>query len=200
MVADEDAMKRFQREAETVARLHHTNIVPIFAVGCERGVHYYAMQFIDGRSLGDVLAESQRTKTPLPPDDVARWGLQAAEALAHAHHRGVIHRDIKPSNLLLDGDGIVWLTDFGLAKRMDEATLTVHGTLMGTPRYMSPEQAASLQQPVDRRTDVYSLGATLYELATGRASLRVGPAAPRDRPDPDRGARAAQTSPPGLAP
>ena len=70
VVADEDAMKRFQREAETVAQLHHTNIVPIFAVGCERGVHYYAMQFIDGRSLGDVLAESQRTKTPLPPDDV----------------------------------------------------------------------------------------------------------------------------------
>ena len=80
----------------------------------------------------------------------------------------MIHRDIKPSNLLLDGDGVVWLTDFGLAKRMDEATLTVHGTLMGTPRYMSPEQAASLQQPVDRRTDIYSLGATLYELATGR--------------------------------
>ncbi len=75
----------------------------------------------------------------------------------HAHQRGVIHRDIKPSNLLLDGDGVVWLTDFGLAKRMDEATLTVHGTLMGTPRYMSPEQAASLQQPVDRRTDIYSL-------------------------------------------
>ena len=167
-VADEEAMQRFRREAETVARLHHTNIVPIFAVGCERGVHYYAMQFIEGRSLADVLAESQRTGKPLPADDVARWGLQAAEALAHAHQRGVIHRDIKPSNLLLDPDGVVWLTDFGLAKRMDEATLTVHGTLMGTPRYMSPEQAASLQQPVDHRTDLYSLGATLYELATGR--------------------------------
>ena len=167
VVADEDAMNRFRREAETVARLHHTNIVPIFAVGCERGVHYYAMQLIDGRSLADVLGESQRTGKPLEFDDVARWGLQAAEALAHAHQRGVIHRDIKPSNLLLDPDGVVWLTDFGLAKRMDEATLTVHGTLMGTPRYMSPEQAASLQQPVDRRTDLYSLGATLYELATG---------------------------------
>ena len=80
----------------------------------------------------------------------------------------MIHRDIKPSNLLLDNDGVVWLTDFGLAKRIDEATLTVHGTLMGTPRYMSPEQAASLQQPIDRRTDLYSLGASLYELATGR--------------------------------
>jgi tRNA A-37 threonylcarbamoyl transferase component Bud32 len=167
-VADEDAMNRFRREAETVARLHHTNIVPIFAVGSERGVHYYAMQFIDGRSLADVLAEAQRTGNLVPVEDVSRWGLQAAEALAHAHQRGVIHRDIKPSNLLLDADGVVWLTDFGLAKRMDEATLTVHGTLMGTPRYMSPEQAASLQQPVDRRTDLYSLGATLYELATAR--------------------------------
>jgi serine/threonine protein kinase len=167
-VADEDAMNRFRREAETVARLHHTNIVPIFAVGCERGVHYYAMQYIAGRSLADVLAESQRTGKSVSAEDVSRWGMQAAEALAHAHQRGVIHRDIKPSNLLLDVDGVVWLTDFGLAKRMDEATPTVHGTLMGTPRYMSPEQAASLQQPVDRRTDLYSLGATLYELATAR--------------------------------
>ncbi len=173
--------------------------MPIFAVGCERGVHYYAMQFIAGRSLADVLAESQRTGQPVPAEDVARWGLQAAEALAHAHQRGVIHRDIKPSNLLLDADGVVWLTDFGLAKRMDEATLTVHGTLMGTPRYMSPEQAASLQQPVDRRTDLYSLGATLYELATGRPLFESAAAALRDRPDPDRGARAAETAPPGPA-
>ena len=80
----------------------------------------------------------------------------------------MIHRDIKPSNLLLDTEGVVWLTDFGLAKRADEATLTVTGTLMGTPRYMSPEQAESLQRPVDHRTDLYSLGATLYELATGQ--------------------------------
>jgi hypothetical protein len=168
VVADEEAMKRFRREAETVARLHHTNIVPIFAVGCERGVHYYAMQLIAGRSLADVLDESQRSGAPLKADDVARWGLQAAEALAHAHHRGVIHRDIKPSNLLVDVEGAVWLTDFGLAKRADEATLTLSGTLMGTPRYMSPEQAETLQRSIDHRTDIYSLGASLYELATGR--------------------------------
>jgi tRNA A-37 threonylcarbamoyl transferase component Bud32 len=166
--SDPEAMARFQREAETVAGLHHTNIVPIFAVGCAQGVHYFAMQFIDGTSL-DALLKSTTTKGQgLDPKDVARWGLQAAEALAHAHQRGVIHRDVKPSNLLLDREGIVWLTDFGLARRSEEVTLTVAGVLLGTPRYMSPEQAATLQQAVDHRTDVYSLGATLYELATGR--------------------------------
>jgi tRNA A-37 threonylcarbamoyl transferase component Bud32 len=167
-VADKEAMHRFQREAETVARLHHTNIVPIFAIGCEGGVHYYAMQYIDGRSLADVLAVAQRAGQPASPPDILRWGLQAAEALAHAHQRGVIHRDIKPSNLLLDNEGAVWLTDFGLAKCADEVTLTVCGMLMGTPRYMSPEQAESVRWPIDHRTDIYSLGASLFELATGR--------------------------------
>ncbi len=168
VVADEGAMQRFGREAETVARMHHTNIVPIFAVGSDQGIHYYAMQFIEGRNLADVLNEAQEAGIGLAPEDVATWGLQAAEALEYAHRRGVIHRDVKPSNLMLDNEGIVWLTDFGLAKRADEATLTIAGTLMGTPRYMSPEQAEALRHPVDHRTDIYSLGATLYELATGR--------------------------------
>jgi outer membrane protein assembly factor BamB len=164
-VADTEAMQRFQREAETVGRLHHTNIVPIFAVGCEQGVQYYAMQFIEGQGLDAVLTQAGKA---LEPREVAHLGLQAAEALAHAHQRGVIHRDIKPSNLLLDAEGCLWLTDFGLAKRLDEVTLTATGMLMGTPRYMSPEQAAAMNAPVDHRTDIYSLGATLYELATGR--------------------------------
>ncbi|MBV9125027.1 MAG: protein kinase, partial [Planctomycetes bacterium] len=167
-VADAEVLQRFQREAQTVAHLHHTNIVPIFAVGCEQGVHYYAMQFIEGRSLAAVLTEAQLASRPLAAKEVARWGLQAAEALAYAHQRGVIHRDIKPSNLLLDPEGTLWLTDFGLAKRADEVTLTLAGTLMGTPRYMSPEQAAAMEQPVDHRTDIYSLGASLYELATSK--------------------------------
>jgi serine/threonine protein kinase/outer membrane protein assembly factor BamB len=167
-IADTEAMKRFRREAETVARLHHTNIVPIFAVGCEHGVHYYAMQLIDGRSLADVQEKAQRSGQALPYEDAARWCLQAVEALAHAHQRGVIHRDIKPSNLLIDSDGIVWLTDFGLAKHADEVTLTSSGALMGTPRYMSPEQAESMRRVIDHRTDIYSLGASLYELATGQ--------------------------------
>jgi serine/threonine protein kinase len=168
VVADEEALRRFRIEAETIARLHHTNIVPIFGVGTEREISYYAMQFIEGRSLADVQEESSRSVRPIPCDDVARWGLQAAEALAHAHQRKVIHRDIKPSNLLLDAEGVVWLTDFGLAKRADEVTLTLSGVLMGTPRYMSPEQAEAMKRPIDHRTDLYSLGASLYELATGR--------------------------------
>ncbi len=167
-VADQEAMQRFRREAETVGRLHHTNIVPIFAVGCEHDVHYFAMQFIEGQSLAGIQANSRQSGKPLSPHAVAGWGLQAAEALAHAHQRGVIHRDIKPSNLLLDLEGVLWLTDFGLSKRTGEATLTDKGALLGTPQYMSPEQAESLERPLDHRTDLYSLGATLYELATGR--------------------------------
>lgn len=181
--ADSEAMQRFQREAETVAGLHHTNIVPIFAIGCEEGVNYYAMQFIEGRSLADVQkaewGEHRETRQKSKTESVglamldplykfANWGLQAAEALAHAHQRGVIHRDIKPSNLILDPDGRIWLTDFGLAKRMDDVSLSLAGAILGTPRYMSPEQASAAKHPVDHRTDIYSLGATLYELATGR--------------------------------
>ncbi len=191
-VADQEAIERFRREAETVAQLHHTNIVPIFAVGNEAGVAYYAMQFIEGRSLAAILEESQRTRAVLDPAEIARWCMQAAEALVHAHARGVVHRDIKPANLLLDPDGRIWLTDFGLAKRIDDVTLSAVGTLVGTPRYMSPEQASAQKMPVDARTDIYSLGVTLYELATGAPAfdadsapklisqiLNVEPPAPR---------------------
>jgi outer membrane protein assembly factor BamB/predicted Ser/Thr protein kinase len=168
-VSDPAAIERFQREAETVAKLHHTNIVPIFAVGTERGVNYFAMQFIEGRSLAEVLAES---KGPIAASQVAEWGLQAAEALAHAHARGVIHRDVKPSNLLVDRENRLWLTDFGLARRLDDVTLSLTGALLGTPRYMSPEQAMASKKRVDHRSDLFSLGATLYELLTGQPAFR----------------------------
>lgn len=164
-VSDPEAIDRFKREAETVATLHHTNIVPIFSVGTDSGINYYAMQLIDGPSLHQVAAESD---IPLNPRTVAGWGLQAAEALTHAHQREVIHRDVKPSNLLLDHEGRIWLTDFGLAKRLDDVTLSLTGALLGTPRYMSPEQAEAAVKSVDHRTDIYSLGATLYELVTGQ--------------------------------
>lgn len=162
--ASTEAVKRFQREALTVAKLHHTNIVPIFYVGSEGSFNFYAMQFIEGKSLDKWNDGPGR---PIDWDSVASWGLQAAEALSHAHQRGIIHRDVKPSNLLIDQDQRIWLTDFGLAKQQNDVTLSVAGALLGTPRYMSPEQASAAAQAVDQRSDIYSLGATLYELATG---------------------------------
>lgn len=185
---DPKQIARFQQEARAAAGLHHPHIVPIFCVGCERGVHYYAMQYIAGQSL-DALLEALRegravpqaersaqpiiSTMPLLPDAryyrrVAELGVEAAEALQHAHDYGVIHRDIKPSNLLLDAQGKLWITDFGLARTHVDAGLTVTGDVLGTLRYMSPEQAAGNASLIDPRTDVYGLGATLYELLTLR--------------------------------
>ncbi|TWU42724.1 serine/threonine-protein kinase [Novipirellula artificiosorum] len=157
--------KRFQREAETAASLHHTHIVPIYAVGQHKGVHWYAMQRIVGLPLNQAFREHT---DGVEIDEVVRIGVEAAEALEHAHHHGVLHRDIKPGNLLIEPEGHVWLTDFGLARRDADVTATVSGAILGTPRYMSPEQVfAPAGQSLDFRSDIYSLGATLFELATG---------------------------------
>jgi WD40 repeat protein/tetratricopeptide (TPR) repeat protein len=187
-------LERFVREARTAAGLHHTNIVPVFDVGQAGGVPYYAMQFIDGKGLDRVLRDGPSEPTgpypaeagaaptvaespplPSPPSDYFRWvaglGIQAAEGLAHAHQRGIVHRDVKPSNLLLDAQGVLWITDFGLARRLEDPALTHSGVLLGTPRYMSPEQAEAARKPIDHRTDIYSLGATLYELLTRRPAF-----------------------------
>jgi tetratricopeptide (TPR) repeat protein len=162
-----NALERFSREATTSGRLHHTNIVPVYAVGEEQGIYYYAMQFIEGRSLAEHL-RLLRAKGTRPGHDyckrVAQWGQQVAAALAYAHGQGIIHRDIKPSNLLLDARDNVWITDFGLARADAFATLTLSGDVVGTARYMSPEQARGGRRQLDARTDIYSLGATLYEL------------------------------------
>jgi serine/threonine protein kinase len=198
-------LQRFHNEARAAAGLHHTNIVPVYAVGCERGVHYYSMQFIEGHTLGDFIAQ-QRGSTPsqvprlaqsevaasastVPPAAqatssaprdtayfrrVAEWGIQAAEALDHAHTLGVVHRDIKPANLLVDAAGRIWVTDFGLAHVQSDARLTTTGDLVGTLRYMSPEQALAQRVVIDHRTDVYSLGATLYELLTLQPAFAGG--------------------------
>jgi eukaryotic-like serine/threonine-protein kinase len=148
-------LDRFRRESEAIARLHHTNIVPVFGVGTEEGVHYFAMQLIEGKPLS--------TPPDLSFQEIARIGMQAASALAYAHEHGVLHRDVKPSNLILDVNGELWVTDFGLAKLTDSSELTQDGDIMGTLKYMAPEQ---LDGRSDARTDVYSLGLTLYELTT----------------------------------
>ena len=246
-VLDGKQLRRFKNEAQLAAQLHHTNIVPVFAVGSDRGVHYYAMQFIDGQTLAEVIHDLRREAgleqpgqpssqgfdrqqdralsqqfahavarldatqaetlpVPAAPPSlmvaaelsgsqpqplasevtssavlasmttehsarsaeyfrmVARLGMQVAEALEHAHDMGIIHRDVKPSNLLLDLKGKIWITDFGLAQVQTDLGLTMTGDLVGTIRYMSPEQAMAKRVPLDYRTDIYSLGVTLYEL------------------------------------
>jgi serine/threonine protein kinase len=194
---DPRQLQRFQNEAQAAAHLHHTNIVPVYGIGCERGVHYYAMQFIEGQSLAALLDDLRAGVTttpyqigdaPPPPPAITtkvaaalpteRAGgrqyyrrvavlmRQAAEALEHAHQMGVIHRDVKPANLLLDRRGELWITDFGLAQFCTDTALTQTGELLGTLRYASPEQAMAKRGLVDHRTDIYSLGVTLYELLT----------------------------------
>jgi uncharacterized delta-60 repeat protein len=186
---NETQLERFATEATAAARLQHSGIVQIYSVGCERGIHFYSMRLIEGPSLAQVITGLRHERHPsheeqestdtviaakaevLTRDEdgghyraVARIGREAAEALHYAHENGVLHRDIKPSNLLLDKSGHVWIADFGLARVEDESQLTRTGDILGTLRYMSPEQATG--DRVDARSDVYSLGATLYELAT----------------------------------
>lgn len=194
------AIDRFRREAAAAAKLHHTNIVPIYATGEEGGLHYYAMELIDGSGLDLIIRQRREsanqaaaispdlaaTAAYTPPDSLAPLAdpgsaagsstdwfdriavmiADVADALHHAHQNGVTHRDIKPSNLLLASDGRLSLTDFGLARMLEQPGMTVTGEFIGTPAYMSPEQITAGRVPVDHRTDIYSLGATLYELLT----------------------------------
>jgi serine/threonine protein kinase len=188
---DSRQLQRFKNEALAAAHLRHENIVPVHAVGCERGVHFYAMQFIDGQSLAALISERRRAgqgrgdqatvemggSHPTLPLEmpassycrrVAELGRQAALALEHAHSMGVVHRDVKPGNLLLDERGQLWVADFGLAQVSGDPGLTATGEVLGTLRYASPEQVQARRGVVDHRSDVYSLGATLYELVALR--------------------------------
>ena len=182
--------QRFQLEAQTVALLQHEHIVSVYGVGCDQGVHYFAMQFIDGWSLAELIGELRRAEPTEPatlpnqtrlPVGSSRWdhnrtvawyGVQAAEALQHAHEVGIIHRDVKPSNLMVDARGHLWITDFGLAHLpQDDPSLTRSGDLVGTLRYMSPEQVRGTRHEIGVTTDIYALGLTLYELVTLRPAF-----------------------------
>jgi len=174
-------LERFKREAQAAARLHHTNIVPVFGVGESQGLHYFAMQYIGGSGLNDIIAALrkqpgtlgvlQRFKSIVPAAAegpaspyfqwVAKVGVQVADALSYAHAQGTLHRDIKPANIILDGLGTAWVADFGLAKLSDQDDLTQSGDILGTLQYLAPE---TLKGKVDERSDVYSLALTIYEL------------------------------------
>ncbi len=215
-------LQRFRVETQAVAQLNHPHIVPIFAVGSERGSHFYAMQYIEGPTLAELIHQHRAAgssplaephgeqgpprKRPKRPEQgpgssglmvngfgegahdvspsivsptgtssvrgrrafraIAKLAIQAADALAHAHAMGILHRDIKPSNLLIDFRGNLWVTDFGLARFQDEPGVTRTGDLLGTLRYMAPELVLGHRIVHDPRSDIYSLGATLYELLT----------------------------------
>jgi serine/threonine-protein kinase len=162
LARDASVRTRFLREARLSARLAHPNVVQVFDAGEEDGRAYIVMECVDGRTLADVLA--QRGRLPWP--EAVRLALQACAALDHAHRAGLVHRDVKPQNLLLRADGTLKIADFGIARAAEQTRLTQAGTILGTAAYLSPEQAAG--EEVTSAADVYSLGAVLYELLTGR--------------------------------
>jgi tetratricopeptide (TPR) repeat protein/tRNA A-37 threonylcarbamoyl transferase component Bud32 len=161
-------LARFFTEAEAVARLQHPNIVQIYEVGEHEGLPFFSLEYADGGSLSAKIDGK-----PQPPREAARTVEQLAQAMAAAHAHNIIHRDLKPANVLLNSDGLPKITDFGLAKRLEEdSSQTKSGTLMGTPSYMPPEQARGESRHIGPLADLYSLGAVLYELITGRPPFR----------------------------
>ncbi len=165
MLADDVELRRFQNEAEAVALLDHPGIVPVYEVGEHEGQRYFSMKLIEGSNLAEQLASFQ---DDLRSAVILMIGL--AGAVQHAHMRGILHRDLKPANILINAQGDPQITDFGLAKFMEsDVELTVSGAIMGTPAYMSPEQAAGRRELMSLATDVYGLGAILYATLTGKA-------------------------------
>jgi len=166
MVEEAEFVQRFQREAKNVARLRHPNIIQVFDYDNQGDIYYMVMEFLDGPTLKAALEEVHRRREEMPLLVALRIVSDVGAALAYAHEMGVVHRDVKPANIMLDRSGRVILTDFGVAKMLTGTKVTVTGTVLGTPAYMSPEQGSG--EPGDSRSDIYSLGVVLFELATGR--------------------------------
>ncbi|HJQ75407.1 MAG TPA: serine/threonine-protein kinase, partial [Gaiellaceae bacterium] len=164
---DDGLRKRFVREARLAARLSHPNVVSVYDAGEDDGRPYLVMEHVEGETLADLLARRGR----LPPEEVRALAVQGARGLAHAHAAGLVHRDIKPQNLLLREDGTLKIADFGIARAAEGTALTQAGTVLGTAAYLAPEQG--LGEQATAASDVYSFGAVLYELLTGRPPLEI---------------------------
>jgi serine/threonine-protein kinase len=166
---DANFFERFQREAQIVARLNHPHIVPVYDFAEHEGTPYLVMRYIEGETLKARLDDD-----PLPPDQAMRYLRPVAAALSYAHEQGVLHRDIKPSNVIIDHEGQVYLADFGLARiaHAGDSTLS-RDAMIGTPQYISPEQAKGETGTLDARTDIYSLGVMLFEMLTGRVPFQA---------------------------
>jgi serine/threonine-protein kinase len=174
-LASESDLARFRGEAEAAARLKHPNVVSVYEVGAGEGQAYFSMQYVEGTNLARLVASG-----PLAPRDAARYLAPVCRAIHHAHQCGILHRDLKPSNVLIDADGVPHVSDFGLAKRLPSFQgldsghgLTQTGAIVGTPSYMPPEQAAGSRGVLSPASDIYSLGAILYELLTGRPPFQA---------------------------
>ena len=170
VLADDAEMKRFQNEAESVALLDHPGIVPIYEVGEHESQRYFSMKLVEGGNLDDQLDSFTNN-----PRAAATLLAEVAEGVHHAHMRGILHRDLKPANILVDTEGHPHVTDFGLAKRVEgDGEMTASGAILGTPAYMSPEQATGRRGAITTATDVYGLGAVLYALLAGQAPFGGG--------------------------
>src|SRR5256712_9498476 len=158
---DREFVERFQREARTSAKLEHPNIIPIYRVGKSGRIIYFVMKFLRGKPLSSILA----SRGSLPPAEIKRILIDVSRALSYAHKKEIVHRDIKPDNIMFDEHGHAVVTDFGIAKAASGGKLTGTGMSIGTPHYMSPEQAKA--QPLDGRSDIYSLGVVAFQCLTG---------------------------------